>query len=146
MKLLIQEVQDHGPLDLEETIPAERMDHPALKSPIRLHVHAECLGDEVLALIKAETSASLECARCLEGFEKPLKATVTLHAPLSNQEVEAGDEARQSLHLALPVKPLCRPDCKGLCAICGTNLNAGPCTCAPEAEDSPFTKLKDLKL
>lgn len=38
--------------------------------------------------------------------------------------------------LALPVKPLCQPDCKGLCASCGVNLNTGACTC-PEAEGDP---------
>lgn len=38
--------------------------------------------------------------------------------------------------LALPVKPLCKPDCKGLCASCGVNLNTGACTC-PEAEGDP---------
>lgn len=146
MKLSIQEVRDRGPLDLEETIPADRMGHPSLQFPIRLNVHAELLGDEVLALIKAETQGAFECARCLEAFNRALKATVELHAPLSAGDVEAGDEARQSLHLALPVKPLCRPDCKGLCPTCGKNLNGGSCACVPEAEDSPFTKLKDLKL
>lgn len=147
MKILIQDVRDDGPLDLEETLPAGQMGHPSLPGPVHLQVHAQVLGDdEVLALIKAETVAALECARCLEHFEKPVKATVEVHAPFTAENVEAGDEARQSLHLGIPVKPLCRPDCKGLCSTCGTNLNTGTCNCSPETAESPFKVLKDLKL
>ncbi len=151
MKLRAREVRDCGPLDLEETVPVETMfsalpDRPSLLAPIHLNVHAEAVDDEILALIKAETRVALECSRCLEPFERPLKATVTLHAPFEVEEVEVGEQARQSLLLALPLKPLCRPDCKGLCDRCGKNRNSGPCGCAKEPAESPFNKLKDLKI
>ena len=48
--------------------------------------------------------------------------------------------------LALPVNPLCRPDCKGLCPQCGANLNDGPCQCAPEEGDPRMAVLRGLKL
>jgi uncharacterized protein len=43
------------------------------------------------------------------------------------------------------MKPLCREDCKGLCAQCGTNLNLGSCDCAPVWEDPRLAGLKALK-
>lgn len=151
MKLLTQDVIDRGPLNLEETIPAASLsvDSPGrgiLVAPVTLSVHAESLGDEVLVLIKAETRAALECARCLDAFERPMRASLELHVPVKNAELDAAEEARQSLILGLPVKPLCRPDCKGLCSHCGANLNTGVCSCPPESGETPFAVLKNLKL
>lgn len=145
MRLRIEEVRHHGPLDLEETIPAGRM-FPELTSPVRLRVHAEAFDDEILALVSAEALAALECARCLERFERPLKSSLELHAPFTGGDLEIDEEVRQSLLLALPVKPLCRPDCKGLCPRCGRNWNTGACSCGDEKGGEPFAALKNLKL
>ena len=51
---------------------------------------------------------------------------------------------REQFYLALPMKPLCREDCKGLCPQCGTNLNTGTCECRPEWEDPRLAALKAL--
>lgn len=48
--------------------------------------------------------------------------------------------------LALPVKPLCRDNCKGLCATCGANLNDGPCGCVHDEGDPRLAVLRKLKL
>ena len=47
--------------------------------------------------------------------------------------------------LSLPMKPLCRHECKGLCAVCGTNLNRGACDCKRDWEDPRLAPLKALK-
>jgi uncharacterized protein len=49
------------------------------------------------------------------------------------------------ISLALPVQPLCREDCAGLCVRCGTDLNAGACSCKQAAPKSPFDVLAVLK-
>lgn len=48
--------------------------------------------------------------------------------------------------LALPVRPLCKPDCKGLCPDCGKNLNEGPCSCVREEGDPRLAALRGLKV
>ncbi len=48
----------------------------------------------------------------------------------------------EEFSLALPVKPLCRPDCKGLCPVCGHNRNKGDCSCATEEGDPRLAALK----
>ena len=48
--------------------------------------------------------------------------------------------------LALPIKPLCRPDCKGLCPQCGKNLNTGSCSCVQEKGDPRLAALRGLKI
>ena len=51
---------------------------------------------------------------------------------------------KEEILLSLPYKKLCKPDCKGLCPICGTNLNETVCKCKVHRKESPFAILKDL--
>jgi uncharacterized protein len=53
---------------------------------------------------------------------------------------------REQFYLALPMKPLCQPDCRGLCPQCGTNLSRDTCACAPGWIDPRFEALKNLRL
>ena len=53
--------------------------------------------------------------------------------------------AEERVQMAFPMKPLCREDCKGLCVVCGKDLNQGPCACAPETFDPRWEALKALK-
>lgn len=52
----------------------------------------------------------------------------------------------EELSLALPVKPLCRRDCKGVCPSCGKNLNDGPCGCGESEGDPRLAALKHIKV
>jgi len=47
--------------------------------------------------------------------------------------------------LSLPMKPLCSEGCKGLCPVCGTNLNRNTCDCKPVWEDPRFAALRELR-
>lgn len=60
--------------------------------------------------------------------------------------LDAGALLWEHLLLALPVKPLCREACKGVCPECGANLNEAGCACAPEKSDPRLTALKGLKV
>jgi uncharacterized protein len=53
--------------------------------------------------------------------------------------------AEERVQMALPMKPLCRPDCRGLCPGCGKDLNLGPCACAREGIDPRWEALRDLR-
>jgi uncharacterized protein len=58
--------------------------------------------------------------------------------------IAISDLLREQLLLMLPVKPLCRPDCAGLCASCGKDLNEGSCTCSKRNVDPRFAILENL--
>jgi len=116
---------------------------------------------------RLKTRLELSCSRCLEPFEVPIdidfdqrylpqtEATSELEAEVPgddletsyyrDDEIDLNDLVREQFYLALPMKPLCRPDCKGLCPHCGTNLNAGMCACTPGWEDPRLAPLKKLK-
>jgi len=61
-----------------------------------------------------------------------------------DDRIDVGLLIREQIYLALPMKPICRDDCQGLCSECGTNLNSSSCNCAREAVDPRLASLKTL--
>ena len=115
----------------------------------------------------ARTELELTCSRCLEPYNMPVDAVFDVrYLPASDAagdgEREVGEEdldtsvyrddqidlnevLREQFYLALPMKPLCREDCAGLCPQCGTNRNTGMCSCAIGFEDPRLAPLRGLK-
>jgi uncharacterized protein len=100
---------------------------------------------------------ALECARCIRDFGKQLSWSLTeLYAfnekSVSDSGLIVPEDAQIDLEplireyalLEVPINPLHDPDCKGLCTVCGQDLNIADCGHRPEANDSPFAALKDL--
>jgi DUF177 domain-containing protein len=116
---------------------------------------------------KLQTSVEVACARCLDPVVHPVERSFDLlyrplgidsgHAELSVTDAEAEigyyqgegvlleDVLREQLLLALPLKTLCREDCKGLCSQCGKNLNEMQCSCVDEIEDPRWSALKEIR-
>ena len=106
---------------------------------------------------KFAADTKLECVRCLREFTYPLTWEFTeLYAFNKKSVSESGLLLPEDMHIDLapllreyallevPISPLHSPDCKGLCPVCGQDLNIWDCGHRPDAEDSPFAKLKDL--
>jgi uncharacterized protein len=66
--------------------------------------------------------------------------------PFDGKAVQMDGHVREQLLLALPVGVTCREDCKGLCTVCGNNLNERECGCDRKPVDVRLLKLKDIKL
>ncbi|MFM8552333.1 MAG: YceD family protein [Nitrospiraceae bacterium] len=64
--------------------------------------------------------------------------------PLVGERLELAEMLREQIILATPMQPLCREDCRGLCPICGQDLNERQCDCPEERQESPFTVLRKL--
>ncbi len=109
-------------------------------------------------LVEAEFTGStqLECVRCLSEYTQSIRWEFTeLYAFTHENITESGLLVPEDAHidlqplvrdvalLEIPINPLCRADCKGLCPECGQNLNEKDCGHRPES-DSPFSALKDL--
>jgi uncharacterized protein len=65
---------------------------------------------------------------------------------LADDEMDMDHLVREQLYLALPIKFLCHETCRGLCPVCGTNLNREACMCEGEKGHPAFLKLKELRL
>ncbi|MEW6567595.1 MAG: DUF177 domain-containing protein [Chloroflexota bacterium] len=106
---------------------------------------------------RLQAHATAECVRCLEAFEQPLEIEVHdlfIYPPSQATDplltipetgiLDLNPLLREYLLLDLPLRPLCRPDCKGLCPVCGKDLNQGPCDHAPAEIDPRLSVLKTL--
>ncbi len=136
-------------------------------APVTLEATATRTKQQVGIAGTAATTLELSCSRCLEGFSAPVSATFELtylpadDAPVGSGEVEVGDEdintayyqhgqidlaelLHEQLYLVLPMKPLCRDDCQGLCPVCGANRNVTACTCETTWTDPRLAGLKAL--
>ena len=109
--------------------------------------------DGVLAEFTAAANARLTCVRCLTEWEAMVEASGSQHFgripdedgySIEDGRVDISGPATDEIALAMPAAPLCRENCKGLCPICGTDLNSDPCDGHGEEADSPFAVLKDL--
>ena len=107
---------------------------------------------------RLSSQVQIECARCLETFAQPLNLHLEAQfglPPMSPQGeivfpiegkgiLDLTAPLRELILLDLPMRPLCKPDCRGLCIECGKNLNEGPCDCVKETLDPRLVGLKDL--
>ena len=113
---------------------------------IAYDVNVEKIGEELL--VQGQISHNFECAcsRCAEVFTLNV-ADPAFFANYSVAEatdyVDLTPEMREAIILALPGYPVCREECKGLCARCGANLNHETCTCGP-AQDGSWAALDQL--
>lgn len=127
----------------------------AVAGDVELEATVASLTDGVIARGRATAMARLVCDRCLTERDEPVEASIE---EVFRLRPEGEDESRvepggwidleQAVHdevaLALPLRPLCRPDCRGLCPTCGTDLNTDPCAGHGDEPSSPFTALKQL--
>jgi len=126
-----------------DVVEEEKLNFPEdnliLTEPVKINIHLTNTGTSVLLKGSFSTMVELECARCLKKFNAPLRAEVeeeyakALPQPsmTKEKEVELKEEdfvypigedntldleevIRQNLILALPIKPLCQENCKGV--------------------------------
>jgi uncharacterized protein len=137
-----------------------------LAGPITGHARLHRTNESIIVDGVAHIPVLLECSRCLTEF------TTTLDAPLretfypsidietglpvrlpedetaftidDHHQIDLREAIRQNLVLALPIQPLCREDCKGLCPECGRDLNVEPHTHETAARDERFAALRQL--
>lgn len=115
---------------------------------LRYRLFAQILGTELLVRGSLEQDFEADCARCGEEFDFTLEVpdfTYSTEIKERTEIVDLTDELRESIILELPMYPLCREDCKGVCQTCGKNLNEGDCSCEREAPESCWSALDALQ-
>jgi uncharacterized protein len=107
-------------------------------------------GERVSVRGSVRTRAHVECVRCLREFDLTLEVPMVLYAERTGstsraeqdqlerddymlfhdgRRLDLRETVRELLLLELPITPLCREDCPGLCPKCGADLSLGPCSC-----------------
>lgn len=135
-------------------------------APVHLAADVHKDKEKLRARGRIVTTLDVECSRCLERLQVPVDSTFNMlylpeaEAPASDEQELADEDVdtayyrqgvidlaeliREQLYLALPMKALCREDCRGLCSVCGTNLNTGTCSCVAAWKDPRLAPLEAL--
>ena len=142
--------------------PDLELDLARLVGDIRLDGVVESVVDGLLVRGVVSADLAMSCARCLTDLSQDVNADVVElfsdpAAAESTDDVEAGYEItdgtldldtllRDALVPAVPYRPLCQEDCKGLCAQCGVNRNDTDCNCVDITTDARWAALESLRL
>ena len=130
------------------------------RNPVRLHFTN--LGDRTLGVEgSAQFALLIPCSRCLEPVKVPFELDITrtlLMEPSDKERAETLEEQPylqgyeldvdqlvcDELLLNLPMKVLCKEDCKGICNRCGANLNRTDCNCDRSSLDPRMSVIMDI--
>ncbi len=125
-------------------------------TPVTGELVLESLVEGIVATGRLEGSLSLSCARCLKEFQRGFSVDLAeLFVPFPHEDsdeypldpegyLEPEQMVRDVVGVELPYAPLCRPDCLGLCARCGGDLNLDECTCTEPEVDPRWEGLGSL--
>ena len=165
-------IPDEG-LPLEVEVSAEELRLPQVAEvtfpvPVRILGRLNRVAEQVYFQGMIAGTMSAPCSRCVETAVHDFEVETQVmflppSAADSHEDAEAAgveDEPDVYVHdgmkldlappvydhvvLAYPVQPLCRPDCAGLCQICGGNRNEASCACRAESGDPRFALLKNI--
>ncbi len=169
LDLDLQEMR--GPRErIRRTIPGASLgaddDQYGISDAVTLDLDVRKDGSKCRLVGRLDARLDLWCCRCLVRFHWPVMIDIDLRYLPASENAGDGDvrieEAdlntafyrdgqidlrqlmREQFQLALPMKPLCRDDCRGLCAVCGGNRNAIACECVETWEDPRLAVLKGL--
>ena len=167
MRITLAELELHRIVATESYAPGSLNYHDAAfrqTTPLEINATAELQGGEIRVRGHLSTGLEAACDRCLGSVELPIDGDFDLfyrpmqtiareeEVEIPENELEVGffegdgielaDVATEQVILSVPMKVVCRADCRGLCPVCGANLNVTQCNCpvGPQ-KDSPFASL-----
>ena len=121
-------------------------------------VRLESVVEGILATGEVEAGATFRCARCLKEMPADVEVELTelFYAPGHGEgeddayrviglELDLEPAVRDAVTLALPLNPVCKQDCKGICARCGKDLNFEGCECGADDVDPRWAALDALR-
>jgi len=140
--------------------------------PLDIRLGAKRIGEMVAVEGRAMATVRMTCNRCLSEFESVLRAGFTLTytrrlpedletgddedmelqaekiglIPFSGEEINLLEDVQSEIVMAIPMRPICSENCRGLCPQCGSNRNEVACRCESRSVDPRLAVLKGLKI
>ena len=149
-----------------EALAASREDGYVVAAPVELSLRVRKDADKYRLFGQIAATIRRDCCRCLKPFEMFTTLNVDLRylpqrvnageaekeiaeddlstAFYRDDQIDLRDLVREQLQLAVPMKPLCRDDCRGLCSVCGADWNTDRCHCDMTWHDPRFEALRSL--
>ena len=145
LQITLTEVKDVGEKAVDVTVPLDTypdvMNEGELITPIQVKGTITEQEDEAAFEGVARGKWRIECTRCLTPVDQEYASPVEMRVSIDKGPMDLTDEVRQAIVLAQPMKTLCKPDCKGFCAVCRKNRNLTDCGHKP---DEPIVDPRSL--
>lgn len=117
-------------------------------APVEYNLKAFYVSGELVVTGRLEIELQVLCSRCAVPFKMKViekRFDAVIEAPEGTESVDLTADMREAILCAFPTHPVCRKECKGLCAQCGKDLNNGECGCVPVGSNH-WETLDGLKL
>lgn len=168
MIINVQELRMH-PHTSQEFMVQSEFSHELLTNvrghfsePVKVSIKMENTGKAITGFGMVHTAINLVCSRCLSNIQYEVNAPISVIASnwpddntdateacwlelQDNGDIDLSSAAEEAILFNLPLIPLCKDDCLGLCSGCGVELNTQKCRCEQQKIDPRWQKLKDLK-
>ncbi len=152
----ISDIHNVDGLSLKGTLSAEFLStnqelSKICKDEIDYNLQIIEISENILVTGEISTTISENCTKCLESFKQPIKNNnINLLIEKPEKEVDLSELLRDELTYLFPIYPICCESCKGLCSLCGGNLNNKNCKCILEVfeteEKNPWDALENLSI
>ena len=134
IRISVRDIPASG-LDIDQSIPKEDIglssEEADIRSLLNVKAHLEKVNNSIIADTRIQAQFGYICTRCLEELLSTQELTYKFDFEINpeSEYIDLGEEIRQEIIMANPVKVLCSKDCKGICPKCGMNLNLKQCQC-----------------
>ena len=156
------------PVHIEDTPSADFLpgEDCRFASPVKIDGTLTVSEHSLVLQAGIAVAMTFACGRCLKDVEEHISGEIATYYEKTGRVIPDGEELTESddveildygaktidlrrrvselVNLNLPMKPLCSEECKGLCTVCGRNLNEGACSCGTRQEDPRWHTLKTL--
>ena len=162
MKIFIKDLNE-GIHEFQEEIPSKNIELAEPEyypNPLLLNIYVDRLDNIYRVKVNVKTGTKYTCDRCLESFDMEIDESIeqiyqlgsgaldedgeVAFLPADTNEINIDNIIQEVFIMSRSIKALCSGSCKGLCSICGTNLNIKQCKCETKNIDPRLEKLKSL--
>ncbi len=142
------------PLQYKESLDVTLYHEFGVTSMDEMVVEGTVRADEgsILADVKYSIQLAFQCGRCLKDLKKAINGSLLIDLTnddlaedlVIHHQLELRPALEDDLHLNMPMQVLCEDDCKGLCPMCGVDLNIDQCDCNDDKVDPRLESLKNF--
>ena len=121
----------------------------SFKEDIKYEFHVQKTSLDIIITGKVSTIVTYECVRCLNYFEDEIIVNNLVFSYQLNEEgdlIDLTPDICEEFLLRLSIMPICNEQCKGLCPVCGKDLNKRLCKCSEKKAPSPFDLLDNFNI
>lgn len=151
MKILVSDIRSQKKLEQHQNLDPQSViwdppENAHFSEPLQTDIQAQMVDTEAVVNGKLTTNVGLVCGRCLKTFQKSIESHFQQVYSMDDKLIDLTNDIREAVLIELPIYPICKSACKGICPSCGIDkTESTSCSCVDIVKDKRWEKLKELK-